>query len=338
MNELSERRKRLFSGASFSTALFFNGDPTNGASASFRYFSGCNADGCYLILKRNGGVVLASEMSYENAKAVSRYPVKLLGKEPKKALRAACGTGKVGFSTVEMPAARYIALRKKAKLKLVDAYGKIGKARGRKSEKEVAALAESAKITRSILEHLNPWKYRTEEELASKLKIAALEAGCEVSYEPIVASNANSRFPHHNPGKHKLGSMVLVDFGVKKNGYCADFTRCYFRKKGTKEEGEYLKCKAIWDEIFKKLPGCRTGKDVSLLSAKLLEKHGLPKLIHSIGHGIGLEVHEYPHLGKKSNDRLDGAVLAIEPAAYFKSFGVRYEEMAANTKKGWKRI
>ena len=69
-----------------------------------------------------------------------------------------------------------------------------------------------------------------------------------------------------------------------------------------------------------------------------IEKHGLPKLIHSIGHGIGLEVHDYPHLGKKSQDSLEGAVLAIEPAAYFKSFGVRYEEMVANTKKGWKRL
>ena len=69
-----------------------------------------------------------------------------------------------------------------------------------------------------------------------------------------------------------------------------------------------------------------------------MAKHGLPRLGHAIGHGVGLEVDEYPHLGKSSRDSLEGAVLAIEPAAYFKSFGVRYEGMVVNTKKGWRKI
>jgi Xaa-Pro aminopeptidase len=131
---------------------------------------------------------------------------------------------------------------------------------------------------------------------------------------------------------------VLVDFGVKKGGYCCDFTRCYFRKNGMAEEKAYEKCKAVYKEIIASLPGCRTGRDVALLSEKLIEKHGLPPLIHSIGHGIGLEVHEAPRLWKKSGDSLEGAALAIEPGAYFARFGVRYEGMVAHVNGKWREI
>ena len=74
------------------------------------------------------------------------------------------------------------------------------------------------------------------------------------------------------------------------------------------------------------------------MAEKVMKRKGLPRLIHAIGHGIGLEVHEYPGLHRNSSDRLEGCVLAIEPAAYFKDFGVRFEGMVANTKAGWRKI
>lgn len=338
MDELSERRKRLFSGAKFSSALFYNGDSTRGASASFRYFSGCNVDGTYFALKRDGGVLLANEMNYRMAKSLSRYPVKLLGKEPAKALRQATGRGKVSVCGVEMHATRFLALQKKAKLKLVEESEEINAVRGSKSESERKLLADSARIARKILGGLEPWEHKTEQGLASAIKIAALEAGAEVSFEPIVATGRNSAFPHHHATRKKLGDAVLVDFGVKKNGYCSDFTRCYFRKVGTKEVAAYEKCVDIFDELLDGLGSCGKGREVAALSERLFKKYGLPRPIHSIGHGIGLDVHEYPHLGGKSDDSLEDAVLALEPAAYFKSFGVRFEEMVANTKKGWRKI
>ncbi len=241
MEELAKRRKRLFSGAPFSAALFFNAGPGSSGSPSFHYFSGCRVDGSYLVLKRGGGLMLAHEMNYEAAKAVSHYPVKLLGKDAPEAIRAACGKGKVGFSSVEMHAARYMALKKKAKLKLVDAYYRIEAIRGKKTEKEVAAIAAAAKITRKLLDALDPWQCESEEEVARLLKIVALEAGCELSYEPIVASGRNSRFPHHTPGKAKLGSMVLVDFGVKKKQLLLGLYPLLFQEK-RHERDENLSC------------------------------------------------------------------------------------------------
>lgn len=340
MGELEGRRAGLFSGADFSSALFHNGDAAQGASPSFVYFSGCTVDGCYLVLKRNGGTLFSHKMNYAKAKAESSYPVKMLGKDAASDLRRALGRGNAGFAASEMPAARYLALRKKLKAKFVDAGEKISGIRSKKSPGELAKIASAAKVAREILHGLDPWECRTEKELAAKLKISALEVCTEAAFEPIVATGKNSRFPHHQPTNAGLGNFVLADFGVKKDGYCSDFTRCYFRKKEGKEYGAYKKCKGIFAELLAALQEdkCNTGKDVALLSEKLVKKHGLPPMIHSIGHGIGLEVHESPRLWAKSNDSLEGAALAIEPAAYFADFGVRYEEMVASVKGGWKRI
>src|SRR3989344_3615904 len=80
MDELALRRKRLFAGASFSSAVFYNEDPSR-VSPSFYYFSGCGADGAYLVLRKNSGAVLCHKMNYRMAKATSSYPVKMTGKE-----------------------------------------------------------------------------------------------------------------------------------------------------------------------------------------------------------------------------------------------------------------
>ena len=340
MDELHGRRRRLFAGAAFSTALFCNGGQARGESASFCYFSGCGVDGSYLVLKKDGGVLLTHGMNYEEAKKSCSYPVRKFGAEPAKDLRKACGRGRVGFAPGEMPAARYLALRKMAGLKLVNAGEKIAGARGRKSMGEVQKIAAAASVARKILGNLQPWKFGTEERLAARLKMEALRQGCEISFEPIVAAGRNSAMPHHKSGSAKLGNFVLVDFGVKKAGYCSDFTRCYFKgKKVAQERAAYEKCRKIYGEIVKALQGCKTGRDVARLSGKLLKKHGMPPLIHSIGHGIGMEVHEYPHLGAKSRDSLEGAALALEPAAYYPGkFGVRYEGMVAHVKGKWRGI
>ncbi len=339
MGELTSRRRNLFSGAAFKTALFYSGDGPGRANANFRYFSGCSIDGGYLVVKPGGGKILTHEMNCRLAAAVSPYPVKLLGKDGAKTLRAEAGAGKIGFAYWEISAARFFALKKKARLRLVDAGPKAFEARGSKSAGEMRLLVASAKIARRILAELQPWEHDTEAGLASSLKIAALKAGAEISFEPIVATGKNTAYPHHLPSEKKLEDSVLVDFGVRYQGYCSDFTRCYFRGKRKREKETYEKCESVFWQLLEELPGCEKGRDAAELSDRLLKRHGLPKLPHSIGHGIGLEVHEYPHLGKHSQDRLRaGTVLAIEPAAYFSDYGARFEEMVGNTGKGWRLL
>ena len=338
MDELAARRKKLFAGAPFQTALLYSGDDPGAQNSSFQYFSGCGVDGSYLLLKKNSGRLLVHEMNFGQARDISPYPVQLLGKDRAKDIRKAAGRGKVGIIAGEISAARFFSLKKNAKLRLVEADGRAFTVRGEKSASEMKALAASAAIARRILDSLDPWECKTESELATRLKMLALEKGDGISFESIVSTGRNTSFPHHNATNKKLGDAVLVDFGVRCKGYCSDFTRCYFKKKGRELE-TYEACKEVFGEILEGLPECRKGKDVSLLSQKLLAAKGLPRLPHAIGHGIGLEVHEYPHLGRESNDALGaGTVLAIEPAAYFKGYGVRFEDMACCTKKGWKRL
>jgi Xaa-Pro aminopeptidase len=335
MGEMTERRKALFSGARFTSAIFHS------SGASFSYFAGCAVDGAYLVLRRDGGFVFTSGMNLRQARECCGYPARQLAHGRGKALmqiRKACGTGKVACAPHELTAARYLALRREAKLKLVDAGGKIGRVRARKGRSELAKTAPAAKIARSILNSLDPWRFATEAELSSHLKLSALKAGCEVAFEPVVASGRNSAKPHHKPSNARLRDFVLVDFGVKKGGYCSDFTRCYFRGKCRKEREAYEKCKSIYYGLLESLPQCKEGRDVAALSEKLMKRHGLPPPIHAIGHGVGLDVHEAPHLGKKSRDSLEGAVLALEPAAYFAGFGVRYEGMAAEKSGKWKEL
>lgn len=339
MGELAARRKEFFRGAKFKSALFYGGDEPGQLNANFQYFTGCSVDGAYLLLKQQGGLLLAHEMNHRAAKAVSHYPVKLLGKDRAKDLRKACGRWKIGVASGELSFARASALRKSARLRLADAGGRAYETRGSKSAGEIRLLARSAAIARKILDGLDPWESKTEQELASRLKIAALGAGAEISFEPIVASGKNASYPHHGAGGKRLGNAVLVDFGVRYKGYCSDFTRCYFRANGSKEEEAYEKCRDVFWRLLGLLDDCENGKEVAAVSASLLKKAGLPTLIHSIGHGIGLEVHEYPHLGRKSLDKLaEGTVLALEPAAYFKNYGVRFEEMVVRAKKGWKML
>jgi Xaa-Pro aminopeptidase len=337
MDEIALRRKRLFSGAAFSSALFCNGGQAIGGSASFSYFSGCDVDGSYLVLWKKGGVLLTHGMNFAEAKEKCAYSVKKFGKKPLEELARACGRGKVAFVPSEMSAARYLLLRKK--LKLADAGEKIAQVRGRKGAQEAQRIAAAARITRKILDRLNPWKFGTEAALDAHLRMRALEKGCTLAFDPIVAAGRNSSQPHHKAGRSRLGNFVLVDFGVKKDGYCSDFTRCYFRGNGaSKERAAYGKCRKIFEEIAEALPGCKTGRDVAILGEKLMEMHGMPKLIHAIGHGVGMEVHEYPHLGAKSRDSLKAAALAIEPAAYFARFGVRYEGMVVHVGGKWREI
>ncbi|MEM4348650.1 MAG: Xaa-Pro peptidase family protein [Candidatus Anstonellaceae archaeon] len=333
--ELEERRRSLFEGAEFGCALFPN---THNYSQSFSYFAGCQIDSSYLVLKPSGGVLFVHQMNYNQAKESSYYPVRKIAKDAIEEIKTACGRAKVGVCMREISAAQFAA-GKKAGLKLVEADRKVLSLRAQKSRQEAEFMANSARIARKILEGFDPWEYRTEKEAAKALKMLALQEGAEVCFEPIVASGKNARFPHYHPAEAKISDVVLVDFGVKHMRYCSDFTRCYFKSKNTPAFRDYEKCQQVFWGIFEKLGQCSEGKEVAAIAKKEMERAGLPKLVHAIGHGVGLEVHEAPYLGANSKDKLGvGTVIALEPAAYKGTYGVRFEEMVILTQKGWKLL
>ena len=198
-----------------------------------------------------------------------------------------------------------------------------------KSSDEVKKIAKAAKITKEIFDSIDFSKMRTENDVKKFLLMQTLERDVQPAFEPIVATDSNSSFPHYKSGNVKLGDLLLIDYAVKYQHYCADVTRCFFfsrSKENNNREDIYESLIEITKKIVNKLGKIKQGKEIGNYAETLLKEYKLPKMIHSIGHGVGLDVHESPSLGKKSKDKITKSALAIEPAVYFKDYGLRYEE------------
>lgn len=299
--------------------ILYRGDQFN---SNFQYFSGCDIDHSLFLEKAGKKYLFVPKMNAEIARkefngTIIAYTDLL--KELKPFLR-----GKTGFDARSMPAGIYLKLRKLCSL--ADISEQLLLARMKKTKKEVDCVRKAAEISRKIFNELDFSQLKTELDVKRYLLASTIEQGVESAFDPIVATDKNASFPHYTPGNVKLGNLVLIDYAVKYKHYCSDLTRCFFLKKDRKKEKAYATVEQIFHEIIDELPDLRTGKQVALLSEKLFKKHGMPPLIHAIGHGVGLDVHEFPRLSRKFNDNLKNSIIALEPAAYFKDFGVRFEE------------
>jgi len=198
--------------------------------------------------------------------------------------------------------------------------------RMRKKGGEVAKITRAARHTKEIIHSLDFRKAKTEFGVKKQLLVATAELGLEPAFEPIISTDRTTSFPHYRAGNRKIGSLVLIDYGVKYEHYRADISRCFILDGDRKKKEEYEKLRNVCHTVIDSLPTLNTGRDVSRLAAKLMMRAGFPDMIHSIGHGVGLDIHELPHLNAKSKDRLAGSAMAIEPAFYLKKYGMRHEE------------
>ena len=123
--------------------------------------------------------------------------------------------------------------------------------------------------------------------------------------------------------------LTLVDFGVKHMGYCSDITRMYTREHEKKDIVEFLN--NLIDEVVDEMYlGMKFSEVDRMVREKLKSKNYDSFIIHSVGHGVGLEVHERPFIHNKSKTQVqEGMVFTIEPGIYFSDFGVRLEKMVA---------
>lgn len=186
----------------------------------------------------------------------------------------------------------------------------------------------------------------TEKDLAKAIVVFVLQHGAQISFKPIVAFGSNSSSPHHVPSNRKLkrNQIVLLDFGVKtEGGYCSDMTRTVFFGKATdKQKAIYKTVLNSQTKAIEFLKSSITnhqsinGFEVDKIAREYIESQGYPTIPHSLGHGIGLEVHEKPSLSSKSKDILtNNMVFSIEPGIYIPGFGgIRIEDLVLLTAKG----
>lgn len=205
-----------------------------------------------------------------------------------------------------------------------------------KTKQELGLIIKSQRINeqvfKKIIQHLKAGK--TEKQIAWEIEKTGRELGADgISFEPIIGFGTNSGSPHHMNTKKKLkkGDMVLIDMGMEYKGYCSDMTRTVFTQPPTPlQEQIYNTVLEAQVTAEKALKANIKGSTADKIARDIINKAGYGHLFtHSLGHGIGLQVHEAPTLSIGSDNLLpEGTVVTVEPGIYReKSFGVRIEDM-----------
>ena len=225
----------------------------------------------------------------------------------------------------------------------VDISRKLAECRAVKRPEEIARLRLAAALNDRIWQAAAK-RFRagmTEQAMARVIRKLMIEWGDGEAFETIVCVGANAAECHHVPDETVWNGRepVLVDMGVKLNGYCSDMTRCLRprnRRRGLYDRVYALVLEANAAAIAAARPGI-TGKALDRVARALIRKGGFGKCFgHSLGHGVGLEIHEAPYASTKSTWTLKpGMLITIEPGVYLEgNLGVRIEDLVLITETG----
>lgn len=214
-----------------------------------------------------------------------------------------------------------------------------------KTKDELTKINRAQEITDAIFKILKRWIRVgvTELDIAWKIEALAHELGADdISFPPIIGINEHSASPHHQNTDRKLkrGDLILIDMGVIYKGYCSDMTRMLFTKAPTKEEEKIYMI--VWDAqeaAIKKLRAGTYGDIIDSVARDYIAKKGCGKYFgHSLGHGVGLDIHELPNLSQKYTNKPPlpaNTIVTVEPGIYLEGkFGVRLEDMLQVTRTG----
>lgn len=209
--------------------------------------------------------------------------------------------------------------------------------------------AEIARIRRSVLTNSEAFEKATrsirrgasESAIAAELEYQMRRLGAEkAAFETIVAIGPRSALPHAQPTARKLANdeLLLIDMGACQDGYMSDMTRVLFLGRPSRRVRSMYNAvlKAQLAAIDAVRPGV-TAAHVDRAARRVLETEGLgSEFVHSTGHGLGLEIHEGPRVGRRDKTKLEaGMVITIEPGAYIRDFGgIRIEDTVLVTKNG----
>ncbi|KJJ83639.1 Xaa-Pro dipeptidase [Candidatus Omnitrophus magneticus] len=200
------------------------------------------------------------------------------------------------------------------------------------------AAKETVKIWNNIKKEIKPGI--REIDLAFMIDIAMREKGYENSFKTITAFAENTSYPHAISGNRKLkaNEHVLADFGLKVNGYCSDLTRIWANGRINPSVKNIEKYVRFAQESAIKMIGHGVNISVVVQAAdKVFTENILDKYVcHSLGHGVGLDIHEEPFLRSNSNVVLrKGMIITVEPGLYIPGVGgIRIEDMVLVTEKG----
>lgn len=288
---------------------------------------------CFILLTKNKKYIITDKRYSEAVKEIPGFEIVDSG-----ATRFLIERGKLldsistlGIEENDLRVSEYGLIKKQVKkMSNFD----LNKLREIKSEKEIEKLKSASKLADETFEFaIDKLKVGiSEKELSIEIIWFLKSKKADISFPPIIAFGPNSAIPHHVPGNKKLtkNTIVLLDLGAALENYCSDLTRTIFFGKAPKKfidmYSAVLQAQKL--AISKIKPGAKAS-EIDKAARDYITSKGFPNIGHSVGHGVGVEVHEAPHLSPNSQDILsERMVFSVEPGIYLPGYGgVRIEDL-----------
>lgn len=301
------------------------------------YLTGFSSTDGFVVVDSEFCTLVVDSRYFEAAeKALQGSLVRVEEGSYKRAIELLQGKKRIGVAYPFTTATRYLALKEEG-FELSDCMPALKNAMLYKSEEELSLIQKACEIAEDgLLLTLPEIKEGMKEtDVAGLLEYKMRSLGASgTSFDTIVAFGENGSVPHHETGSRmlKFGDPVLIDFGCKFGGYCSDCTRTFLFG-DDKKHGEFKKIYAdvltAHELVKEKLTAGMTGREGDAIARDYLESKGVGKYFtHSLGHGIGLQIHEYPTLSPRGEDKIEnGMVFSDEPGVYLAGkLGIRIED------------
>ena len=319
-----------------------------------KYFTGFDSSDGYLLVSGERAVFITDGRYIEAAeKQISVCEVQLLGKTYPQisGILDEMGCRHLLVESTRMTVATYNSLKGVLKNTTISTDTTldtiINTLRAVKTEEEVEQIVKAQRIAEDAFNHILDFIKVgvTEKEIALELDFYMLSHGGEaLSFETIVVSGANSSMPHGVPSDKKIenGDFITMDFGTVVGGYHSDMTRTVAMGFATDEMKEvYNTVLNAQNNCLEQLKAGTSCKDGDELTRSVIRNAGYGQYFtHSTGHGVGIEIHEFPNLSPLSDTVLQsGNIVTVEPGIYIPGkFGVRIEDMAYITPDGCRNL
>jgi len=217
--------------------------------------------------------------------------------------------------------------------KLVDISSTLQQLRAQKTLQEIQKITQACSITsqafNALINKFSLKTFKTERDVAFFLEKFIREHDAELAFPTIVGSGKNSAVPHHVTSSAKLQKGFLqLDFGASYKNYCSDMSRVLYLGKPSKAEKEHYQL--VHTAQAAPIKGVALNKPFTELD-KISRKHlgeFSPYFIHSLGHGVGIEIHEAPSFAEEAKLTIQpNQIFTIEPGIYFPGkYGIRIED------------
>jgi len=319
---------------------------------NMRYLTGFSGGSLLLVPRNEESILFVYGVNYEAAKVKTRGALVELVKPEEdliekiiKRLRD-LRIRNVGFDSLK--ASTYLKLKDSSdEIVFKDAGDIIWTLRKVKDPSEISLIRKAAEVTtrgmRRAAEIIQAGL--SEREVAAEVEYEMRKAGSDgVSFDTIVSSGPNSAFPHGGCGDRVIerGDLVIIDVGAKYRGYCSDLTRTFIiGKPSSKQIRIYETVRRAQELAVESVQAEVKASEVDRVARDYISKAGYGEyFVHSLGHGVGLDVHEPPILSPKSKDVLmERNVVTVEPGIYIPGFGgVRIEDTVLILKDGAERL